>query len=349
MRIGSLPNDSKFPSKSAPKNTSKTSQTERTEKKAVLINKELKTEGLKGFINYNNKQTVLRSKTEDRNFLKSSQTLSQRILSKLSERHPTFPKKKKPQDSPDQLLDRIMLFRNLPTHRLGTKVYKRTSHTLSLLQSGVFFVSKSNESVQDGLTDNLRVELDEKWLVQFGITRHHLEWKYPDHQVVETFRKISDMYTPGYLPTDKSTLPGNIPDIIYNPRSRKSLFLKAVVNGSTPAHETPLKAVEEKLSLQEKNVLAILRKAVANVHTGKLTGDEERHLIMASEKIINEYDHVVRFMNSFTTLLDFANDYAAWLEDRWSGRLEKVNWIGPGTRDWGYYYQKRGITKEVKM
>lgn len=258
-----------------------------------------------------------------------SLTLGQRVRQHIRDNRPAKPKIKL---VPDPLLEKIMAMPNLPKHRQGTKVYTYTSDMLKSLQGDLFQT----------------VPLDKSWAEHFGITLAILKTRWPAFQILATFQAVARAYTKGYHPEDKSVLPKSITDIVYNPRSRKSLFLKAYTHGNPPASRLSETAREKKLSPRESQALSIFKAAITSVKGEELTQDENIWVSQITKNTIEEFDAHVQATGAWDCLTNFVEDYVGWIRDEHSGRLQTIRWLGPGTSDWRKYYKSRGLDEMVR-
>lgn len=145
---------------------------------------------------------------------------------------------------------------NVPKHKTKTtKVYNQSCYKLDLLYKG-----KLGELV----------EFDEVWLARHNIPLEWTKESWSEEQVKEVMNSLSNLYTEGYWPKDKSKLPRQLARLIYSPESMSSWFLmlrkvgvkkiaELVSNGQSPPaplEEELIKAFEQiktvRLSVAEK-------------------------------------------------------------------------------------------------
>jgi len=329
-----------------------------------------KTEGLgmsKKFLSTKNiKQTPTANKTTDALPLPSSASQTQFVNTQISEnaqpeadqtpkpftlqapgksfgqrvRDAVPPQKSKTPKPIEQLplLDRIMALPNLPQHKPHTKLYQAAAEQLELVAKGKFFLVGGKP----------RLELDPKWCEQFSVGHAILVTAWPEFQVMHIFGEISKLYTPGWEPLDKSGLPRSIPDILYNPRSRKSLFAKMAVpkNAAVPAAERPTATRSKGMGPIEAIVFRMLRQAAERCGLATMSPDELSHLERATDKMVKEYPEIRKKSDgTIDAPSTLASDYAQWVVDEHAGRLETPKQLGPGTRDWLRYLRSRGFSK----
>lgn len=256
------------------------------------------------------------------------ESIGQRLRTK--QKHQPKRSATKPSGRRDRLLDKIFQMQNVPCHRPGTVIYDTSAWTLRRLRAGRLF-------------ENANV--DAAWMGQFSIPEKSLRQCWPDFQILRVFEDVAKAYTLGYEPKDKSTLPSNFPDILLNPRSNKSLFLKIAAKGISKLHRLTDGGKGDRLLPIEKNVLKILSAAVADCLRREPNQQEAQALIDAAKKLIMEYDNHIRFLDLWRTPLGFTEDYAEWIRGNHEGRLTDGRWFGPGTRDWKNYARKRGIER----
>lgn len=233
---------------------------------------------------------------------------------------------------PNKLLEEIFSIPNLPKHKQFTKIYKESAHMLWQLKNGRLY----------------RFSLiDQKWLETFNISKRVLTQKLQDAQIVNIFKDIAKSYTLGYEPSDKSILPKRLPDILYNPRSQKSLFLKVAANGVNTTSSKAMVKQESKLTEQEQEVLTELKQAIETCLKGKreITKQEHTALIKTAKTVIKEFNDTVKHMGiaPWEYLFGFVKDYTRWIIDEFEGRLDNALWFGKEGRYWDQYVRERGF------
>ena len=230
----------------------------------------------------------------------------------------------------DRLLDLVFLLPNIPKHRPGTMIYLRSIEYLQKLHVGKLFANQN---------------LDQKWLAQFKIPDRTIKQAWPEFILLRVFENVAKAYTLGYAPEDKKTLPKSFPDILYNPRSRKSLFLKIAVQGTKKADDTIKRTEEGKLSPLEKQMYFILLSAVKEAMSKKELLFDELQTLIKSVKLITSYLVLKKNTKSSDMQLSelgFVKDYASWIRDEEFGKLKTGCKIAPGTVTWSRFIRARG-------
>jgi len=92
-----------------------------------------------------------------------------------------------------------------------------------------------------------KFELDRTYLKKNNIPINYLKQKWTDDQIKIGLLRLSKIYKVGNWPKDKSNLSRKLSDLIYNPRTKKSMFLFTFYN------DLKLKTNESKINL--KNLL----------------------------------------------------------------------------------------------
>ena len=100
---------------------------------------------------------------------------------------------------------------NVPKHKTKTtKVYNQSCYKLDLLCKGKL---------------GSLVQFDEVWLTRHNIPLKWANEQWSEEQVKTGMNLLSNLYTEGYWPKDKSKLPRQLSRLIYSPESMSSWFL----------------------------------------------------------------------------------------------------------------------------
>ncbi len=109
------------------------------------------------------------------------------------------------------LMDYWNTLPNVPKHKnKDSQVYSFSCQKLDLLIKGQL---------------GEKVSLDEIWSKRHNIPEHWSTEKWTTEQIKSTMKKISNLYTEGYWPQDKSKLPRQLHRLIYSPETMSSWFL----------------------------------------------------------------------------------------------------------------------------
>lgn len=113
--------------------------------------------------------------------------------------------------------DLISYWNNLSHTRKhnSTKIIKKIDDLINDLKKGFFVLSKY-------------YLWDKEFLQRNKIDKFVLTKKWTDEEIKNIFNKINDMYRPEYWPRDKTRLSRDLPTIIYNDITQKSIFLMCV-------------------------------------------------------------------------------------------------------------------------
>lgn len=183
-----------------------------------------------------------------------------------------------------------------------TKTYKKITAHLNQLKSGVF--SKRNKLDQDFLTRN-------------KITNGLLSKQYTTSELREGLLRLSNMLTEGYWPFNKEKLPKSLQQLLFNPHTGSSMFLKVMAKAPEQLSKSKLRRpvdrnedmtesllerkliVLDDLSIREIRVMFKHLQAIKNYHTEALEYDR-----FGNKLIRYEQPH---------KLLD---DYLKWIDDQ---------------------------------
>jgi len=152
---------------------------------------------------------------------KTSSSMKDKIKQKLKgkKKAPTINKK------PDPFISFWNLLPNTPHHKSPeTKIYKSTKRLLRELRVGRFGKSKT---------------WNKEWLKRNKIPAQYLNGKkWTDKEIQEGLRRLALHFIEGYWPEDKKHIPHNLHDLLYNPRTQSSWFLRDMVNEPSPLQST---------------------------------------------------------------------------------------------------------------
>jgi hypothetical protein len=301
----------------------------------------------KSYTKYSEESEHINSrKTEKKNFSKHPFSIDPNLILSQVRRKRTAPTQISPAYRSNRwtrLFDQIQQLPNLPKHRVGSASWVRATGWLKrLIKTTAFFQDK---------------DLPKDWLQQFGIRQKELTRQWTEADVLECFREVSQTYSPAYLPEDKSGLPRTIPDVLYNPRSRKSLFLKMHVHGAKSlANATNARRIGQLNRLNEaeagavKRLTRVVREAQSvpgHRMVLSLSQDESIRLHRIVKVLRRHYPRVKEaFPTVFHGFWDFVEDYGTWWLDQYGGCWPGLHLLGPGTKDWGRYLHNRGFNDD---
>jgi len=147
----------------------------------------------------------------------------------------TQPIKKEIEDAPlDPLVEYWNGLPNIRKHKTGTKTYKRTLQLFRQLRTATL-------STKNDLEPHIPLT-----------TEQH---KFTNNEIKESMLLLSHLLTPGYWPTNKKNLPIDLPTLIFNPRTRKSLLYYVWVNPPQLAGDKLLEEKKKKLTEDQKYLL----------------------------------------------------------------------------------------------
>ncbi len=89
-------------------------------------------------------------------------------------------------------------------------------------------------SLKKGNLSKKTGSLDEKFMRRNGLLSDMLSKKWTDEEIFEGLTRLNKLYSAEYAPYNKKTLPKNLPDMIYNPRTKTSMFLAVMKNDPIP-------------------------------------------------------------------------------------------------------------------
>jgi hypothetical protein len=234
------------------------------------------------------------------------------------------------------LLDKVMAIPGITHHTPGSKAYQRASQDLQSLQDGTRFA-------KGGI---VTVKLDPAWMTKFQIPSVFPHKAWADMEILESFVEISKwLYS--LQPDVKKAMPKDVPTLIYNPRSGKSLFLKMACTKAEEATGIKPKNPEKfKFTVTNKDEVFyydrlsdLVKKCRA---TSEIPPNESKHLLDIAVKLVALQKKTRGKVPEAIPvhLLDEYCDYV-WDNQRADGKLS-VYQIGPGTKDWDTFWRTRG-------
>lgn len=287
-------------------------------------------EVINGITNINNNKDNINNLSND--YTKYNHSFQKNLnTKKIKEQFKKSTTPKKETTTPiNPLLVKLFSLPNIPKHRHNTQLYNKTVTFFNLLRKGELF----KKSV-----------LDKNWLLQFDIPEKLINQQWQEAQIIKVFENISKAYTHGFEPADKKTLPKSFIDILYNPRSHKSLFLKTAASGRIRA--VVEKQIDNKKNLMsplEKEMLNSLSKTIIKCYKEKNKKLEIELLIHIIPDFINFYDcHIKQFNAPISAFSFFKKDYCQWVFEEYEGRLNSVAEIKKNSTCWFRYIKSRGF------
>lgn len=210
------------------------------------------------------------------------------------------------------------------------KVYKEAVRLFNQLKKGTF------ASCND---------IDKDWLKKNGIPEHRLSREWRDSEIIHTLTEMVKIFMNGYLPENKSMLPKSLPDMLYNPRTRHSLFFLYNHKKVKRVEAVTCERGETKLDTETQACFKELKSAIRSITQRDLTISEHKQLIAVISEIKNEYITLDVFANKhigmyISTLIKFCMEYKKFLESCYTDFKEiSPVMLKPKTRIWNAFIQ----------
>jgi hypothetical protein len=221
----------------------------------------------------------------------------------------------------------------------SSKVYRKASQRIRLLRSGKI---------------GKKFALDPKWADRMGIPKK--AWNgtiWSDKKIKLNLERLSKIFHPEYLPRDKSRMPRDLPTLIYNERSGKSLFIKYYYQDPTKAdayedEEALLKSFEKATGhLNHRFTPEEKRRYIGRMNTiwewySDLSAKDRKHLrgiqilspksflnyyldFLESKKMLSEKDYPFSVSSrSFRQFIQFIDDQMGMAADHFSKVLAGI-------------------------
>lgn len=167
----------------------------------------------------------------------------------------------------------------------GAKIYKEAARRCGQLENGIL----SRACV-----------IDPAWADRNKVPVEMMRRKWTPDEIREGIRRLALVYKEGYWPHDKKKLPRSLSDMIYNPRSKSSWFLRVMANEPLPIADTaaPL----------DDAVHAMYRK----LFKGKaLTDAEETKLVRMVNLLVGKQREVARHLEPYLGHTSFSGKFGS--------------------------------------
>ena len=125
---------------------------------------------------------------------------------------------------------------------------------------------------------------DEKWIETNRISKALLNKSWSDTSIKNAITRLAQLFDPAYWPQNKNNLPQDLATLIYNPHTRKSLFLQ--FNKEPPKLlDSILSDVKDKnLTVDEQDALGLLISVTSEHINGKAISSGERRSLIKTVK-----------------------------------------------------------------
>jgi hypothetical protein len=168
----------------------------------------------------------------------------------------------------------------------ATKVYQEADRRCGQLEHGIL---------------GRACEIDARWMEKNKVDAGMLRRKWTPDEIREGIRRLALIHKEGYWPPDKTRVPRSLSDMIYNPRSKSSWFLKVMAEEPKPIADT-VKPLDD-------SVLATYRK---KLFKGKaLTDGEENTLINKVNLLIGKQREIEKHLAPYLHHTSFSGKFGA--------------------------------------
>lgn len=133
------------------------------------------------------------------------------------------------------------------THHSGVKVTARIRSMLRKLEDGSFFETH---------------KLDKDWCKRYNIRPVEVKRPWPQEALSTALENLARMFRDDYEPADTKNYPRDLPTLIYNPYSQKSLLLKAYYNPPRQLKTAKTEEQEQRMDKATHSILEQLRTAM---------------------------------------------------------------------------------------
>ena len=110
--------------------------------------------------------------------------------------------------------------------------------------------------------------------------------------IKDALLNLSQIYAADNWPADKSKITKNLADLIYNPKSRKSMLFHTLARGISKLEDTGAKSTYEKLKPKDQDCVDKLSEAIVTCRGRALSGNETSDLIFLIPAIKEQHDRL---------------------------------------------------------
>lgn len=185
--------------------------------------------------------------------------------------------------------------------------------------------------------------LNMEWIKDQKINRLILKRKWKKETIEKALKNLSKMYCEGYWPKDKKKAPRDLSNLLYNFRTRKSLFLLVLWLGRPlEIKERSIDPVKN-MSISEKNVYNELKEAIVTVRGIPLTNYELKQMSDVAKQVVLEHKKLPIDMNPklsrwIGTPALLAHEYSEFLKLCYNNFHEMTpNMLLPGAKSWNRF------------
>lgn len=172
------------------------------------------------------------------------------------------------------------------------------------------------------------VELNQMWLDEQFIDQEFISKKWTQREIVQTLIDLAKFFVVGYWPPNKTRIPKGLDALIFNPRTGKSWFLLAAINGMPM---TLMENVDVEITSETKMIVNRF------LELRKLSPNKIQDINLGVETIQDYYKYTSHsnnmFVYHFPTLPNFLTKYmefieqADWIKQVWPGIFNSKNTV----------------------